>query len=1422
MSRPAGKFADFFPTAPSVIQQRKSSKTAQQRFKSRADVKEEPPGDVSVKSSSGRPTGQENTVNAHNSTKNVEGARKPNITEDMDSLPGDLLNGTGSASSTSTASSVFSSAPQPHMIASSYKNPSHSLTPLTNSDMSPPEKLVSPSQDLTTTAGKAVKATSVCPTMTPVRTPPSPHLSARPIGLVVKGCKATYDPELDKKTPSKDKRKLKVQYVDFGTDEADEVPPKDPRLAIAGYTRGGGAKQKSKLRPAPYTIRPWPYDANVSVGPGPPTSIVVTGFDPLAPLSQLTALFSSYGDIAEVNNRTDPTTGRFLAICGIRYKDSRSFRGGPPVSAVSAARRAYMEGKKGLRVGLNAVRVAVDREGLVIRKMVEQALANLRKEIKLPESPKPDIPLRKNAPPPTAPKGPSGRTFQQRPPVSAMTLGPAPKPPVTMRPSANPAIPSLVEETPILDQIKRQPYIFIAHCYVPVMSTTVPHLQKRLKMYDWQAIRCDKTGYYIIFESSKRGESEAQRCVEQCHLTPLFTYVMNMECQKYGNPNYERSPSPQRALAKERKEVNIRLKKDHDMDLEEEKRQRARDLDPSRAVLQLVVEEIRDKLLEDVKSRIAATTLYEYLDPDRHIEKRRKLGIEDPQGRKGQVIPRLDDTSSVGTPDSRADTFNGRRPLGQSNVNVLSLPRIQKRAGFDRSMAGFRDERRRKPVSRAAVRPLFHQLEQFQDDDDSDDERRTSMTRDTEEQESRPLSRMSMTSVSDDEDDLLQKATKRRRQEESEFGDESIKQEQQKTPADNLFISKLERNIYELSPSSKKRKRLVKELEMRKRLKEDDELFGLNKVEGDGEDSVDVKMVDTTPVVEATPDLDSDIPIQKVKKPKAKKKTKKQIWEETEARRAEMEAEATEVVEEVLGAAEDEAEIETRVELEERRPEVEWGVSTLEAQPTVQDDDDLVLDVDGWQTTIKDAEDVEAVNEIAASQIVPSAGNLIAWACNQRDIKAMNQTRSGTSQVSAQIQGYYVPNPSGSARTEPIKRILESEKSKYLPHRIKVQKAREKREADAKNEPRSTAKAAEAAKNAPKTNTRGRRAEDRRHMQEVNMQKELLTALTGDADVLRFNQLKKRKKPVKFARSAIHNWGLYSLEPIAANEMIIEYVGEKVRQEIADLRERRYEKSGIGSSYLFRIDESHVVDATKKGGIARFINHSCMPNCTAKIIRVDGDKRIVIYALRDIARGEFILLYLYKRSKLANRDVTLQMKNLPTTTNSSAKWAVRIGSLVSAALLAVKASSTSLLSLPLLLFEAYPRKKKQTLHLRLVIINQGVYLTWHGIFFLVFTINLASYMWVGIGILSPTSHLRPVCIAQHGILGRRRFFVTRSPRSQSLHTVAVSSVSSSWFRHRHGHGHGRKNQIISVQGTFFNMEWRGSEVVSRDNTTNLT
>lgn len=96
-----------------------------------------------------------------------------------------------------------------------------------------------------------------------------------------------------------------------------------------------------------------------------------------------------------------------------------------------------------------------------------------------------------------------------------------------------------------------------------------------------------------------------------------------------------------------------------------------------------------------------------------------------------------------------------------------------------------------------------------------------------------------------------------------------------------------------------------------------------------------------------------------------------------------------------------------------------------------------------------------------------------------------------------------------------------------------------------------------------------------------------------ESDILKFNQLKTQKKQLRFSKSPIHDWGLYAEEHIDANDMVIEYVGEVIRQQVAEERERKYERCGIGSSYLFRVDDDTVIDATKKGSIARFINHCC-------------------------------------------------------------------------------------------------------------------------------------------------------------------------------------------------------------------------------------
>lgn len=138
-----------------------------------------------------------------------------------------------------------------------------------------------------------------------------------------------------------------------------------------------------------------------------------------------------------------------------------------------------------------------------------------------------------------------------------------------------------------------------------------------------------------------------------------------------------------------------------------------------------------------------------------------------------------------------------------------------------------------------------------------------------------------------------------------------------------------------------------------------------------------------------------------------------------------------------------------------------------------------------------------------------------------------------------------------------------------------------------------------------------------------------LVAAAEGAELLKITQLKARKKRLKFQRSKIHDWGLVALEHIEAEDFVIEYVGELIRPKISDIRERQYEKMGIGSSYLFRVDHEYVVDATKRGGLARFINHSCEPNCYTKIINVEGQKKIFIYAKKPIPAGEE-LTYNYK------------------------------------------------------------------------------------------------------------------------------------------------------------------------------------------------
>ncbi|MEO8670917.1 MAG: SET domain-containing protein-lysine N-methyltransferase [Tahibacter sp.] len=134
-------------------------------------------------------------------------------------------------------------------------------------------------------------------------------------------------------------------------------------------------------------------------------------------------------------------------------------------------------------------------------------------------------------------------------------------------------------------------------------------------------------------------------------------------------------------------------------------------------------------------------------------------------------------------------------------------------------------------------------------------------------------------------------------------------------------------------------------------------------------------------------------------------------------------------------------------------------------------------------------------------------------------------------------------------------------------------------------------------------------------------------------------------------RSPIHGNGVFANAAIPAGITLIEYRGRLLTHAQAD---RHYPgNSGSGHTFLFTLNERYVIDANVGGSIARWINHSCVPNCQA-VLEEDGDgdrrkDRILIESIRPIEAGEE-LFYDY--------GITLAERH---TARLKAIWACRCG-----------------------------------------------------------------------------------------------------------------------------------------------------------------
>ncbi|XP_041698131.1 histone-lysine N-methyltransferase 2C isoform X4 [Coregonus clupeaformis] len=108
---------------------------------------------------------------------------------------------------------------------------------------------------------------------------------------------------------------------------------------------------------------------------------------------------------------------------------------------------------------------------------------------------------------------------------------------------------------------------------------------------------------------------------------------------------------------------------------------------------------------------------------------------------------------------------------------------------------------------------------------------------------------------------------------------------------------------------------------------------------------------------------------------------------------------------------------------------------------------------------------------------------------------------------------------------------------------------------------------------------------------------------------------------VYLAASKIQGLGLYASRDIEKHTMVIEYNGTVLRNEVAIRKQRTYKSQNRGV-FMFRIDSEHVVDSSQTGGLARYINHSCTPNCVAEVVTFERGYKIIITSNRRIEKGE--------------------------------------------------------------------------------------------------------------------------------------------------------------------------------------------------------
>ncbi|XP_053698668.1 nuclear receptor binding SET domain protein [Sabethes cyaneus] len=120
------------------------------------------------------------------------------------------------------------------------------------------------------------------------------------------------------------------------------------------------------------------------------------------------------------------------------------------------------------------------------------------------------------------------------------------------------------------------------------------------------------------------------------------------------------------------------------------------------------------------------------------------------------------------------------------------------------------------------------------------------------------------------------------------------------------------------------------------------------------------------------------------------------------------------------------------------------------------------------------------------------------------------------------------------------------------------------------------------------------------------------------------NQCFEKKKYPSLAvkRIPCKGWGLFAMEDIPAGKFVIEYVGEVINNDELARRVQQKKEQKDENWYFLTVDSELTIDAGPKGNLARFINHSCEPNCETMLWNVNGAQSVGLFALTDLKTGE--------------------------------------------------------------------------------------------------------------------------------------------------------------------------------------------------------